>query len=49
MRKPVHTEDIHVRVSAFILAEAKRAAEQRGMSLPELTRHALRREIREAA
>ncbi len=49
MRKSVHTENLHLRIARSIFVQAKERAEQRGMTVAEFTRHALRRELGEAA
>lgn len=48
-RKRVHGSLARFRVSDGLLAEAERKAEREGMTLSELMRAALRREVREEA
>ena len=48
-REPVHDAAFRFRVNEALLAAAEVRARQDGMTLSELIRHALRREIREAA
>jgi antitoxin component of RelBE/YafQ-DinJ toxin-antitoxin module len=48
MRKPVHNVAAQFRVNAHLLAEAEAKAERQGMSVSELLRHALRRELEAA-
>jgi len=45
MRNQVHDSSVRVRVNELLLAKAIAKAEQEGMSLSELVRHALRREL----
>jgi predicted HicB family RNase H-like nuclease len=48
-RSLVHDETVRFRIAGSLLASAERRAQQEGMSLSELMRHALRRELREVA
>jgi predicted DNA binding CopG/RHH family protein len=48
-RGTVHDAAIRFRVAEKLLASAEEKARREGMSLSELLRHALRRELREAA
>lgn len=48
MRSQVHTEKAFFRVSPELLARAELKAREQGMSVSELMRHALRREVLEA-
>lgn len=45
----VHNAVASFRVNGALLARAQQKAQQEGMSLPELFRHALRREVKDAA
>lgn len=45
MRNQVHDMNVRVRVNEALLAKAVAKAEREGMSLSELVRHALRREL----
>ena len=49
MREAVHDTVAAFRVNEGLLAKAEEKARREGMSLSELMRHALRREVREAA
>ncbi|WP_157098677.1 ribbon-helix-helix protein, CopG family [Novosphingobium rosa] len=49
VRAPVHGAAIRFRVAESLLASAEEKARREGMSLSELLRHALRRELREVA
>jgi Fe-S cluster assembly ATPase SufC len=46
MRSPVHDAPVHFRANAGLIAAAQAKAEREGMSLSELMRAALRREVR---
>jgi predicted HicB family RNase H-like nuclease len=46
MRKPIHTSVIRFRASEQLVAAAEREADRQGMSVSELIRHALRREVK---
>ena len=48
-RGAVHDATVRFRVAQSLLASAEVKARREGMSLSELLRHALRRELREAA
>lgn len=48
-RAQVHDAAVYFRVNKVLLATAEEKARREGMSLSELVRHALRRELREAA
>jgi len=48
-RGTIHDAAIRFRVAEKLLASAEEKARREGMSLSELLRHALRRELREAA
>lgn len=49
MRSNVHDTTARFRVNERLLAAAEEKARREGMSLSELMRHALRREVMEAA
>lgn len=49
MRSNVHDTMARFRVNEALLSAAEEKARREGMSLSELMRHALRRELREAA
>lgn len=49
MRNQVHNSQIVARVNADLVAMLNARARQRGMSPSELIRHAIRREVLEAA
>jgi predicted HicB family RNase H-like nuclease len=49
MRGCVHDSTAKFRVNGGLLADAEQKARAQGMSLSEFMRHALRREVREAA
>lgn len=49
MRGHVHNAAVRFRVSDALLAAATAKAKHEGMSLSELLRHAVRREVRDAA
>lgn len=49
MRSAVHTATARVRINPDLLADIEAKARREGMSVSELVRHALRREVREAA
>ncbi|MFZ5696144.1 MAG: ribbon-helix-helix protein, CopG family [Pseudomonadota bacterium] len=49
MRGHVHNAAVRFRVSDALLAAATAKAKQEGMSLSELLRHAVRREVKDAA
>jgi|GEM_PF-1512029 len=49
MRSYVHDVPVHFRANARLLAAAQAKAQREGMSLSELLRSALRREVMEAA
>jgi predicted HicB family RNase H-like nuclease len=49
LRKPVHDSAVVFRVSAALVEQAAVSAAKEGMSLSELMRAALRRQLREAA
>ena len=49
MRSQVHDSTVQFRANQSLLAEAEAKARREGMSLSELLRHALRRELKEAA
>jgi len=49
MRRQTHDANIYFRAPSSILAQAEAKARREGMSLSELIRHALRRELRDAA
>ena len=49
MRESVHCHTVTFRASPAIVASAEAKARREGMSLSELMRHALRRELRDAA
>jgi predicted DNA binding CopG/RHH family protein len=44
-RVAIHDSPVHFRAKASLVEAAKELASERGMSLAELMRHALRREI----
>jgi antitoxin component of RelBE/YafQ-DinJ toxin-antitoxin module len=48
-RAPIHDAAIRFRVAENLLLSAEAKAKSEGMTLSELLRHALRRELREAA
>jgi len=48
-RAPVHDAAVRFRIAESLLVSAEAKARREGMSLSELLRHALRRELREAA
>ena len=48
-RETIHDANARFRVNEVLLASAQRHARQHGMSISELLRQALRRELREAA
>lgn len=48
-RAPVHDAAIRFRVNEALLAQAESCARRNGMTVSELLRNALRRELREAA
>jgi predicted DNA binding CopG/RHH family protein len=48
MRKSIHTADIKLRVSERLIEQIRDAADRKGMSLSEFTRHAIRRELEAA-
>lgn len=45
----VHNTPVHFRANHALVAAAEEKARREGMSLSELLRHAVRREVREAA
>ena len=49
MREQVHTSLTAFRINAALLAAASEKARRNGVSLSELLRHAVRKEVREAA
>lgn len=49
MRSYVHNAEVRFRVNDALLAAAAEKARREGMSLSELLRHAVRKEVREAA
>lgn len=49
MRNNVHNSMIRFRANDALMAAAAEKARREGMSLSELMRHALRKEVREAA
>ena len=49
MRQPVHSALVRFRANEALVAQAEAKARREGMTLSELMRHALRREVREAA
>ena len=49
MRYPVHDSVIRVRINEALADAAAEKAAREGMTLSELVRHAVRREVREAA
>lgn len=49
MREQVHDAMVQVRVPAPLMAEAEQLAKRRHMSKSEFIRHAIRREVLEAA
>jgi predicted HicB family RNase H-like nuclease len=49
MREAVHTERVDFRAHPTLVAAAERKAREQGMSLSEFLRHAVRREVTEAA
>jgi predicted DNA binding CopG/RHH family protein len=49
MRGSVHDSRIFLRANDALIAEAKAKADREGMTLSELVRQAVRREVREAA
>jgi len=49
MRKQVHTSLTAFRINPALLAAASEKAKRRGVSLSELLRHAVRKEVRGAA
>ncbi len=49
MRAQVHTTRTAFRINSALLAEAESKARREGMSLSELMRHALRKEVRGVA
>ena len=49
MQKLTHDMVVHFRAPSFIMKEAERKAASRGMSVSELLRQALRREVLEVA
>jgi len=49
MRAPVHDSVVRFRAPASIIALAEAKARREGMSLSELLRNALRRELKDAA
>lgn len=49
MKKPLHGALVRFRVNEALVAEAEAKARREAMTLSELMRHALRRELSEAA
>jgi antitoxin component of RelBE/YafQ-DinJ toxin-antitoxin module len=49
MKMPVHDSLVRFRVNQDLVAEAEAKARAEGMTLSELIRQAVRREVREAA
>ena len=49
MNRPVHDTLVRFRANQTIVTAAEERARREGMSLSELIRHALRRELQEAA
>ena len=49
MNAPIHDTLVRFRVNEALVASASEKARREGMSLSELLRHALRRELKEAA
>jgi len=49
MRNYVHNAEVRFRVNDALLAAASEKARREGMSLSELLRHAVRKEVREPA
>jgi predicted HicB family RNase H-like nuclease len=49
MRAQIHTTVVQFRANQSLLAAAHEKARREGMSLSELLRHALRRELKDAA
>ena len=49
MRNYVHNAEVRFRVNQALLAAVEEKARREGMSLSELLRHAVRKEVREAA
>lgn len=49
MRRQTHDAAVQFRAPAWIVAQAEQRAVAQGMSLSELLRHALRRELKDAA
>ena len=49
MRGNVHNTAVRVRANDALIAAATEKARREGMSLSELLRHAVRKEVREAA
>jgi hypothetical protein len=49
MRAQIHTTVVQFRANQALLAAAHEKARREGMSLSELLRHALRRELKDAA
>jgi predicted HicB family RNase H-like nuclease len=49
MRRYVHSTPVHFRADPQLVADAEAKARRDGMSMSELMRAALRREVREAA
>jgi hypothetical protein len=49
MRRQTHDATVYFRAPSHIVAAAEERARREGMSLSELIRHALRRELKEAA
>ncbi len=49
MRRSIHDTKLMLRANEALLAQARAKAEQEGMTLSEFIRHAVRREVREAA
>ena len=49
MRRPTHDIEARFRINGHLIASAKARAEQQGMTLSELIRQALRRELQDEA
>lgn len=49
MRPSIHNETLRLQVNDALLAQARDKARREGMTVSELVRHALRRELAEAA
>jgi len=49
MKQPVYGETVRLRIAEALADEARAKAEREGMTLSELIRQAVRREVRQAA